>query len=91
MPPILPPPADTVTFMLSRHLNRARAGLITGALLLSLLSTFQASPAQALSAHTKPALKWGYLYAGGLANEFAPDAPLPVSYTHLTLPTKRIV
>ena len=87
MPPILPPPADTVTFMLSRHLNRARAGLITGALLLSLLSTFQASPAQALSAHTKPALKWGYLYAGGLANEFAPDAPLPREKRAVSKPT----
>ena len=56
MPLILPPLADTVTFMLSRRLNRARASLITGALLLSLLNTFEVSPAQALSAQTKPAL-----------------------------------
>ncbi len=87
MPLILPPPADTVTFMLSRHLNRARAGLITGALLLSLISTCEVSPAQALSAHTKPALKWGYLYAGGLTNEFAPDTPLPREKRAVSKPT----
>ena len=60
---------------------------MSGALLLSLLTTYEISPAQALTAQTKPALKWGYLYAGGLANELAPDAPLPREKRAVSKPT----
>ena len=37
-----------------------------------------------------PPLRWGILGAGHIASRFV-TAVQPVSYTHLTLPTKRIV
>lgn len=87
MPLILPLPADTVTSMrrhrpstprvdrVDRGLRSSGASLLAVALLFSLVNTLSATPAEALASHTKPALKWGYLYAGGLVNEFAPTLP----------------
>ncbi|MEI6249813.1 MAG: fibronectin [Actinomycetes bacterium] len=63
------------------------AGALTGALLLSTLATFQAPPAVALAPHEKPSVKWGYLYAGGLANEFAPEQVRPREKFAVTRPT----
>ncbi len=76
--------------MFRRHLTPTRdslAATLSGALLLSIIATLQASPAVALAPHITPPVKWGYLYAGGLSDEFAPEQVRPREKFAVTKPT----